>query len=602
MPAGLVKTPRDERLWEKAKAQAAKEGKSGDWAYTTAIYKKMAGVSKARPKRMSVGDGVRGGTVMRRTASGNRVYASGPKRRNVDRSLTVPESVRNNAKRGLALRKEHGRGGLNAKQAKAEGSASGVATARALVAGKVGPLLVARMHRFFSRHSAFKKYHSDKSSAAYISWMLWGGDSGASWAKSIARRMKVKKGWARDTAGRKVVTADFNASQTRRYFTSGKGGLTDAQGNKVAVRRSADDFRRSRDVKVDLKSMLGASVHAMQMAANGLAHNKSVAHMQALAKAAKSGDANAAMVYGKAVIAHKQGDYKMVAKFHDEFMGGSPSMKKSQDAADVTKSRGEGAKGGVVTGHTTTGKPIYAKRPKLIGGKLKTGKKAEGADDKKKHKKPKHEGASGGGTAAPSTKGDRAGGGGLNTHDTIGAAAAAATGSYKKAKKPKGVGKALARTAKAVEVLKGAPVDDTLDAFIADAAPAPAPVEKADNTGLTDFIRVVHKAQSDYDMATVDAFLRSHMARVKHAGYGEYKGMDDDQRCQRGVDSLLMDCANGYSKAGPLIKKFVKDQGLDGLKRRAKQMYDMVPSPAEESARKTEGEPMQFFGANGLTF
>lgn len=42
MPA-FIKTPKDEDLWSKAKAQAEKAGHKEDWAYITGIYKKMHG-------------------------------------------------------------------------------------------------------------------------------------------------------------------------------------------------------------------------------------------------------------------------------------------------------------------------------------------------------------------------------------------------------------------------------------------------------------------------------------------------------------------------------------------------------------------------------
>lgn len=40
MPANLVK-PGTEKYWQRAKAQAAKQGREGDWAYVTGIYKRM---------------------------------------------------------------------------------------------------------------------------------------------------------------------------------------------------------------------------------------------------------------------------------------------------------------------------------------------------------------------------------------------------------------------------------------------------------------------------------------------------------------------------------------------------------------------------------
>ena len=49
------------------------------------------------------------------------------------------------------------------------------------------------MKSFFARHSAYKKHHSDKSSKAYISWMLWGGDAGRRWAESVVKREEAKR-------------------------------------------------------------------------------------------------------------------------------------------------------------------------------------------------------------------------------------------------------------------------------------------------------------------------------------------------------------------------------------------------------------------------
>jgi hypothetical protein len=41
----MVKTKEDEKLWNRAKEQARKEGRAGDWPYIMGIYKKMKGIS-----------------------------------------------------------------------------------------------------------------------------------------------------------------------------------------------------------------------------------------------------------------------------------------------------------------------------------------------------------------------------------------------------------------------------------------------------------------------------------------------------------------------------------------------------------------------------
>jgi hypothetical protein len=112
-----------------------------------------------------------------------------------DKSFVVPQAVRDAAQRGLDARKEHGRGGLDTRQAKKEGVGSGVQRASNLIQGRVTYATVKRMLAFFNRHKAFKEHHDDPSSAAKISWDLWGGNAGFAWAKRIVKQEeKVEKG------------------------------------------------------------------------------------------------------------------------------------------------------------------------------------------------------------------------------------------------------------------------------------------------------------------------------------------------------------------------------------------------------------------------
>jgi hypothetical protein len=109
-----------------------------------------------------------------------------------------PQGVRDNAKRGLELRREFNRGG----------TAVGVARARDLSNGKSLPLdTVNRMVSYFARHEVDKKGenwgNASDPSRGYIAWLLWGGDAGQTWANSIAEREKKKD---------KSMTADFTNS------------------------------------------------------------------------------------------------------------------------------------------------------------------------------------------------------------------------------------------------------------------------------------------------------------------------------------------------------------------------------------------------------
>jgi hypothetical protein len=94
------------------------------------------------------------------------------------------------AKRGLELRKEHGRGGTMV----------GVSRARDIVNGRNLSLsTVKRMYSFFARHEVdkkaqgFRKGEEGWPSAGKIAWDLWGGDPGFTWSKNIVERSKKRK-------------------------------------------------------------------------------------------------------------------------------------------------------------------------------------------------------------------------------------------------------------------------------------------------------------------------------------------------------------------------------------------------------------------------
>lgn len=104
------------------------------------------------------------------------------------------EAVAKAAARGLELRKNNkGKGGLSAGQAHKAGIGSGVSRAVSLKNRQtLSPSTVRRMKAFFDRHEKSRKIDPGKTHATdkgYIAWMLWGGDSGRSWAEKICRQM-----------------------------------------------------------------------------------------------------------------------------------------------------------------------------------------------------------------------------------------------------------------------------------------------------------------------------------------------------------------------------------------------------------------------------
>jgi len=107
-------------------------------------------------------------------------------------SFSPPSSVRAAARRGLELRKKHGKGGLTTQEAGKQGIGSGVARASDLAGGSAMSYeTIKRMAAFFSRHEKNKSGGEDD--AGYIAWLLWGGDAGRAWAARIIKMVESAK-------------------------------------------------------------------------------------------------------------------------------------------------------------------------------------------------------------------------------------------------------------------------------------------------------------------------------------------------------------------------------------------------------------------------
>ena len=136
-----------------------------------------------------------------------------------DLKLVPTDTMSNNAKRGLELRKEFNRGGTQV----------GVTRANQLVnKQRLSPDTVLRMFSFFSRHEVDKQGRGFNSgtdgypSAGKIAWLLWGGDAGFSWATSKRNQIMKERESKAESDALKVgdmVSWDSSGGRARGKIT-----------------------------------------------------------------------------------------------------------------------------------------------------------------------------------------------------------------------------------------------------------------------------------------------------------------------------------------------------------------------------------------------
>jgi HK97 family phage prohead protease len=156
-------------------------------------------------------------------------------------SFVPPVSVRREAARGLAMRREHGRGG----------TAVGIARARDLSNGtELSPSTLRRMKAFFDRHASDSKAEGFRPgepgfpSNGRIADLLWGGRSGESWANKVVRQMNAADERTYSLDSETAILEEEAVSQRsaamqgveRRYF----GSFEKADANSLSVEHRAD--------------------------------------------------------------------------------------------------------------------------------------------------------------------------------------------------------------------------------------------------------------------------------------------------------------------------------------------------------------------------
>ena len=100
------------------------------------------------------------------------------------------QGMKEEARKGLDWRKEHGRGGTRV----------GLERANQIVNGEnLSDETIKRMFSFFSRHEVDKKAEGFRQgekgypSNGRIAWALWGGDAGFNWSRKLVNQMKNEK-------------------------------------------------------------------------------------------------------------------------------------------------------------------------------------------------------------------------------------------------------------------------------------------------------------------------------------------------------------------------------------------------------------------------
>lgn len=146
--------------------------------------------------------------------------------------FSPPTGVRRACSRGVALR-EAGFGGDGIRPAT-------VAWARRIARGDaVSPEKVRKMSAWFARHGASveeaRARREDKTSPAWVAWLLWGGDPGRAWSRKLVRQMDAKN---RQKMARALVALAGAGASDKTSPWNVLAYATDLRGRGVALAKS----------------------------------------------------------------------------------------------------------------------------------------------------------------------------------------------------------------------------------------------------------------------------------------------------------------------------------------------------------------------------
>lgn len=121
-----------------------------------------------------------------------------------------PQGVADEAEKGLEYRKKQGadKAGLTTEEAGEQGIGSGVQRAVNLKNRvNVSPEVIGKMVGFFARHEKNKDIAEEHEGTpwkdkGYVSWLLWGGDAGKTWAEKVKAQIDSADEKAKKTSSR----------------------------------------------------------------------------------------------------------------------------------------------------------------------------------------------------------------------------------------------------------------------------------------------------------------------------------------------------------------------------------------------------------------
>lgn len=146
------------------------------------------------------------------------------------------------AARGLELRRKHGRGGTPVGWARARDIAR-----RANLSDRT----ILKMHSYFARHAvdagAPGWRDAENPSAGWIAWLLWGGDTGRTWARVRRDRiMAARKPKRRYAPHRGIVTRSATPGRSARQDAQ-RWAVAQRQADRILVRAWTEALTEQRD-------------------------------------------------------------------------------------------------------------------------------------------------------------------------------------------------------------------------------------------------------------------------------------------------------------------------------------------------------------------